>query len=138
MEKLMFLPDIFRQSTEIKMSMVFYPRLDCIPWRIIKTGDLQISLRVCPPSQQMIEVGQESAVDERQTDVVRFYQCLADARADRSTAPGIVIDDAMPTDFCNCPWRYLHDDSVDLQQDIQLIAWKVGKMLFQIPGTDHR
>jgi hypothetical protein len=120
------------------MRMGFYPRVDQFPRRAIETGNLEIPLWVRLTSQEVVGVRQECTVDERQPDATRLDQRLADTRADRSTTLSIVINYTVSPDSSNRIRRYVHDNPMDLEQDIQLVAREMAKKLFNIPGTDHR
>ena len=115
------LPLLRDKAARVEFAVRLDQHFNVIPRRMVVIMDWKIALGEGITLQQLARIRQESAVDERQADMVGFQQRLADARAHRAASSAIKIHDAVPADLNSDSWRDDRHDVVNFEYNVQPI-----------------
>ena len=108
-----------------------------LPRRLLKRNQYDMPLVLLTSLQQALWIGQESAMNEGQPDVIRVQPDLADPGAHRTASLLIVVSKTFPLDDFRDPWGNRLDDIAQLQHAIAQTWWNVRQAAFDLLGRPH-
>jgi len=91
------------------------------PRCVVKITDREIALGEGAALQELPWIREKSTMNERQADVIRLEQCLANACAHRTAPESIKIDDPVPPDLSISLRCNRRDNIVNFEYDVEPI-----------------